>query len=289
MRIADCFGNGAPVFSFEFFPPKSNEGLRHLEETLAELAELDPTFVSVTYGAGGSTRELTIELTARIRAEFGIETMAHVTCVGHSAAELGQVLNGLRDAGVSNVLALRGDPPRGESAFVRPVDGFAYASELTRFIRAGWDFCVGGACYPEKHVECPDYATGLEHLRQKVAAGAEFLITQLFFSPGDYFRFVDDARAAGVELPIVPGIMPITNVGQIERFTTMCGASIPRPLKDRLEAVRDDDRAVVEVGIDWATDQCRELLRGGAPGIHFYTLNRSQSTRRVFNSLRAGP
>jgi methylenetetrahydrofolate reductase (NADPH) len=286
MRIRDCFQPGRPVFSFEFFPPKTEEGVANLYRTIEELAELRPSFVSVTYGAGGSTRELTVDLTARIRREIGVEAMAHLTCVGHSAAELAAVLDRLQAAGVENVLALRGDPPRGETRFVRPADGFGYAAELARFIRSAWDFCLGGACYPEGHPETADAEAGLEHLRAKVEAPIDFLVTQLFFDPAHYFAFVDRARGAGITVPIVPGIMPVTNVAQLERFTGLCGASIPGALRTRLDRVRDDDAAVVEVGIDWATEQCRALLAGGAPGVHFYTLNRSHSTRRVFERLR---
>src|SRR4051794_1668263 len=190
MRICDCFGSGHPVFSFEFFPPKTEEGLRNLFTAVETLAELQPAFVSVTYGAGGSTRELTIDLTARIKREIGIEAMAHLTCVGHSAGEIAAVLERLRGAGIENVLALRGDPPRGETQFVRPADGFGYAHELAAFIHSRYDFCLGGACYPEGHVECSDPEAGLRHTRQKVDAGVRFLITQLFFDPADYFRFV---------------------------------------------------------------------------------------------------
>lgn len=287
MRIKECFASGEPVFSFEFFPPKTEEGLRNLWTALEELAALRPSYVSVTYGAGGSTRELTVDLTARIKRELGLEAMAHLTCVGHSAEEIASILERLRGNGIENVLSLRGDPPKGETGFVRPADGFGYASELAAFIRSRWDFCLGGACYPEGHVECRDRAAGLRHLRQKVDAGVDFLITQLFFSADDYFRFVEDARAAGIELPIVAGIMPVTNVAQIERFTSMCGASIPPALMARLEPHRDDEVAVRGVGIDWATEQCRRLLDGGAPGVHFYTLNRSLSTRIIYQNLQA--
>jgi methylenetetrahydrofolate reductase (NADPH) len=286
MRICDCFATGQPVFSFEFFPPKTESGLRGLYAAIEELALLRPSFVSVTYGAGGSTRELTVDLVSRIKHEIGIEAMAHLTCVGHSAADLGAILDRLRDRGIENVLALRGDPPRGESEFVRPADGFGYAHELVRFIRARYNFCLGGAGYPECHVECADAEADLAHLKQKVDAGLDFVITQLFFDPDPYFRFVERARARGIQQPIVPGIMPVTNVSQLERFTSMCGASIPPALRRRLDRVRDDEPGVIAAGIEWATDQCRALLGGGAPGVHFYTLNRSLSTRMVYLNLR---
>jgi methylenetetrahydrofolate reductase (NADPH) len=286
MRICDCFGTGRPVFSFEFFPPKTEEGVRNLFVALEELAPLAPSFVSVTYGAGGSTRDLTVGLTSRIKREVGLEAMAHLTCVGHTSEEIGQVLAALKAEGIENVLALRGDPPRGQEQFVRTENGFGYAQELARFIRSGFDFCVAGACYPEMHVEATDPETDLLHLKEKVDSGVDFLITQLFFDTDAYFRFVERARAAGIHVPIVPGVMPITNVSQVERFTTMCGATIPPALRQRLEPIRDNDQAVITAGIDWATDQCRTLLAGGAPGVHFYTLNRSLSTRIIFQNLQ---
>ncbi|MGH2500279.1 MAG: methylenetetrahydrofolate reductase [NAD(P)H] [Candidatus Limnocylindria bacterium] len=287
MRIADAFAAGRPVFSFEFFPPRSPEAAERLQATIERLEELRPTFVSVTYGAGGSTRELTVELVARLKAEVGLEAAAHLTCLGHTAAEIAEILDRLRDAGIENVLALRGDPPRGQTEFVRPPGGFAHAAELARFIRSRYDFSLGGACYPEGHLEAPDRETDLRHTKEKVEAGIDFLITQLFFEPADYFDFVERARATGIGVPIVPGIMPVTNIAQLERFTTMCGASIPAALRARLAAAAADEGAVVAEGIAWATDQCRALLEGGAPGIHFYTLNRSHSTWRVFENLRA--
>ena len=287
MRIVDCFGGSKPVFSFEFFPPKNDDGVQRLFRTIQQLAELEPSFVSVTYGAGGSTRQMTVDLVSRIKREVGLEAMAHLTCVGHTSAEIASILGQLKEGGIENVLALRGDPPKGQSEFVKTEGGFGYAQDLARFISGNFDFCLGGACYPEGHVESPDRETDLQHLKQKADSGVDFLITQLFFDAADYFTFVDKARAIGVTQPIVPGIMPVTNVGQLERFTTLCGASIPAAFRERLEGVRDDDDAVIATGIDWATDQCRTLLDGGAPGIHFYTLNRSHSTREVFRRLTA--
>jgi len=285
MRIRDCFCRSKPVFSFEFFPPKTPEAVDNLYATIEELAPLNPSFVSVTYGAGGSTRELTVELVGRIKNELDIEAMAHLTCVGHNSDEIAATLDKLSDAEIENVLPLRGDPPRGEKAFVKAGGGFEYAHELVRFIRGRYDFCLGGAGYPEGHPETPDLETGLRHLKQKVDAGIDFLITQLFFDPADYFRFVDRARGAGIDVPIVPGIMPVTNVKQLERFTSMCGASIPSKLRATLDRVKDEDEAVICAGIEWATGQCETLLAGGAPGIHFYTLNRSRSARRVYLNL----
>ncbi len=285
MKIVDALLGPEPAFSFEFFPPKDDEGVSRLFETLAELRHYQPTYVSVTYGAGGSTRNLTVDLVRRIKAELGLEAMAHLTCVGASSDELAQVLDSLRAAGIENVLPLRGDPPRGESAFVRTEGGFGNASELCAFIRERFDFCLAGACYPEKHPEAPSAEIDLDHLKKKVDAGADFLITQLFFDNQDYFRFVERARSRGITVPIVAGIMPITNVAQVKRFTQMCGATIPQKLLSRLE--RDDEPAAVRaVGVEHATEQCRELIRGGAPGVHFYTLNRSHATREILDNLR---
>jgi methylenetetrahydrofolate reductase (NADPH) len=286
MRITDYLAGGRPSFSFEFFPPKSPQGVEALFQTVADLQPLAPAFVSVTYGAGGSTRDLTIELVGRIKRETGLEAMAHLTCVGHGRAELAGVLDRLAEAGIENVLALRGDPPRGTVEFVRPADGFGYSSELAAFIRDehGADFCLGGACYPEGHVECDDKEQDLQNLRAKVAAGVEFLVTQLFFDNERYFDFIARARALGVAVPIVPGIMPVTNVAQIERFTGMCGATIPPALRRALDACASEEE-VVEAGITYASEQCRDLLARGAPGIHFYTLNKSRSTVAVMQRL----
>lgn len=288
MRIADAFGPGRPpVISFEFFPPRTPEAEARLYDTVAKLAPLRPTFVSVTYGAGGATRRLTRDIVTRIKNEIGIEAMAHLTCLGHTADELAEILDALTAAGIENVLALRGDPPRGQTTFTPTPGGFAHGAELTAFIDGRWDVCIVGAAYPETHQEAPDAETDLRRLREKVDKGARVLITQLFFEAPIYFAFVERARAAGIEVPIVPGIMPITNVSQIERFTSMCGATIPASLRDLLAGVRDDDDAVTAIGIEWARDQCRALLEGGAPGLHFYTLNRHHSAQEILGLLRS--
>jgi methylenetetrahydrofolate reductase (NADPH) len=287
MRIRDKIGQHGPVYSFEFFPPKTPAGDESLYRAIDRLRELEPTFVSVTYGAGGTTREKTLELVTRIRNEIGIEAMAHLTCVGAGRKELGDILRRLEAEGIENVLPLRGDPPKGAACFEQPPDGFAYAAELVAFIRtSGHSFCLGGACYPEGHVECRDLARDIEHLRRKVECGLDFVITQLFFDNQYYFDFVDRARAAGIHVPILAGIMPITNVAQIERFTSMCGARIPDELRARLDKARDDEEAVVAAGIDHATRQCRQLLERDVAGIHFYTLNKSTATRAILERLR---
>ena len=283
---------GEPLFSFEFFPPRTDAGVEALFETLRQLRPLGPSFVSVTWGAGGSSRGRTLELVSRIKRETEIEAMAHLTCVGSSKAELLDALAAIRAAGIDNVLALRGDPPRGQPAFVAHEGGLSHASDLVQlcgeFARtSGRSFTVGAACYPEGHVECKDLAVDLRNTRTKVDAGAHFLITQLFFDNRVYFDFVGRARAAGIEVPIVPGIMPITNVDQVERFTAMCGAHVPAKLAAAMRARRSDPDAALQLGVAWATLQCADLLRRGAPGIHFYTLKRSPATRAILAALRA--
>jgi len=286
MRIADLFGAGAPVISFEFFPPKTEEGVETLYRTVKELRPCRPSFVSVTYGAGGSTRDRTLELVARIQRDLGITTMAHLTCVGSTKDEIKDVLDRLYDSGIRNVLALRGDPPKGETEFQATAGGFSYATELVSFIREqGKDWCVGAACYPEGHVESSDLESDLNHLVEKVDAGADFLVSQLFFDNDDYRAFVRRARSAGIMIPIVPGLMPVTNASQVERFTKMCGSRIPQELYRRLRIVENDSAAVVATGVQWAVDQGRELLKRGAPGLHFYTLNRSSATLAVHAAL----
>jgi methylenetetrahydrofolate reductase (NADPH) len=287
MHIKELLARGEPTFSFEFFPPKSDEAASQLAETIADLRELDPSFVSVTYGAGGSTRERTIELVTRLKRETGIEAMAHLTCVGSGRDELRTVLEHIGEAGVHNVLALRGDPPKGQAQFVTAEGGFQHASELVRFIREHHDagFSVGGACYPETHPECGNPAVDLIHLKRKVDQGLDFLITQLFFDNQRYFEFVERARRIGILVPILAGIMPITNAAQVERFTVSCRAAIPFDLAEELDNRRNDPVAVMELGIAHATAQCVELLDWGAPGIHFYTLNRSTATREIYAGL----
>lgn len=286
MRIVDLFGADAPVISFEFFPPKTEEGVETLYRTVKELRPCRPSFVSVTYGAGGSTRDRTLELVARIQRDLGITTMAHLTCVGSTKAEIKDTLEKLHASGIRNVLALRGDPPKGATEFQATAGGFQYATELVAFIRElNMDFCIGAACYPEGHVECPDSEADLAHLVEKVDAGADFLVSQLFFDNAEYRAFARRARSVGISVPIVPGLMPVTNVSQVERFTKMCGARIPQELHRRLRIVEDDSSAVVATGVQWAVDQGRELLAQGAPGLHFYTLNRSSATLAVHAAL----
>ncbi|MDQ6663597.1 MAG: methylenetetrahydrofolate reductase [NAD(P)H] [Acidobacteriota bacterium] len=289
MQIRHLLAAGRPAFSFEFFPPKSDEAAAQLERTIAELRKLNPTFVTVTYGAGGSTREKTLDIVTRIKRDSGIEAMAHLTCAGSTREELSAVLERLVQAGIENILALRGDPPKGQTAFTAVEGGFSYASELVRFIRDkyGDRICLGGAGYPEKHIECGNPHVDLMHLKRKVDEGLDFITTQLFFENRHYFEFVERAHAVGIRVPIIPGIMPITNASQIERFTMACGAELPFKLAAELNRRRDDPHAVLQLGVAHATSQCIDLLMGGAPGIHFYTLNRSTATSDIFTALKS--
>ena len=290
MKITEVFQrrNGRKVFSFELFPPKTDVGLRTLERTIGDLAELDPAYVSVTYGAGGSTRDKTLDIVQWIQREAHLTAMAHLTCVGATQADLADVVDRLVDAGIENIMALRGDPPAGQETFVQTVGGFRYAADLIAFIRKryGPRLCLGGAAYPEGHVECRDLDRDVIHLKAKVDAGLDFVVTQLFFDNRVYFDFVDRARAAGIEVPIVPGLMPIRNVAGIERMTKLSGASLPPALHAELQRCREDDAAVGALGIAQTTAQAVELLHGGAPGIHFYTLNQSPATRMILTALK---
>jgi len=288
MRIKELLQKPCPSLSFEFFPPKDDIGFWDLFRTVERLKPLDPTYVSVTYGAGGSTRQKTLELVARIKSDIGIESMAHLTCVGAAQGELGAVVDDLRFRGIENILALRGDPPQGEASFTATEGGFAHADELVTFIKNRCaSLCVGGACYPEGHPEAPSRETDLENLKRKVCAGADFLITQLFFDNSAFFNFRERAERAGIRVPIIAGLMPIQSVKQVKRFTEMCGATLPEDLRKRIEAVEDDAEAVRHIGMYHTTQQCLDLLAGGVAGIHFYTLNRSTATRAVYQLIKA--
>jgi len=286
MRIDEILATAGPVFSFEFFPPKTETGERNLYAALAELRTLEPSFVSVTYGAGGSTREKTIEIVKRIRDEYGLEAMAHFTCVGATVPELHDTLREMERAGIDNVLALRGDPPAGQESWTKTDGGLEYSRELVELIAGGYPFAIGAACFPETHIHAQSPAADLAHLAEKVRAGVDFLITQLFFDNARYFEFVARARATGIAVPIIPGIMPITRVGQVERMAEMCGSAIPAGLRRELHARGDHPEAVLDFGVAYATLQCAELLAAGAPGIHFYTLNRSPATRAIVSALK---
>jgi methylenetetrahydrofolate reductase (NADPH) len=275
------------VFSVEFFPPKTETGLELLLETVEALKPLEPDYVSVTYGAGGATRDGTVEIAERIKREAGLEVMAHLSCVGETRDGLAQILDRFEEIGIDNVLALRGDPPRGEDDFTPPEDGLSSAAELTEFITANHAFTIGGACFPEVHPEAADLASDLAYLKTKVEAGAAFLITQLFFDNTHYFDFVAAAREAGIDVPIIPGVIPISSFGQVARICDMCDASIPEDLENAMRELGGDEDAEALLGVAYAARQCEELLMGGAPGIHFYALNRAPATRAVLAALRA--
>jgi methylenetetrahydrofolate reductase (NADPH) len=288
MKIGDVLQLRRPSFSFEFFPPRTDEGVASLLETIRSLRVLNPAFVSVTYGAGGSTRARTFEVARRIKSELEIEVLAHVTCVGATREELRDTFAGLAEAGIENVMALRGDPPKGEARFQATAGGFRYASEMIEMLAREFDFAIGGAAYPEVHPEAESADADLEVAKLKVRAGASFLTTQMFFDNEAYFRFVARAQAAGIDVPIVPGIMPITSYEQIARIAKMSpGTTLPQPFRDELEARADEPDAIEDLGVAYCALQCAELLSRGVPGIHFYTLNKSPATRAVVSALLA--
>jgi methylenetetrahydrofolate reductase (NADH) len=287
MHIDEILERSEPIFSVEFFPPKTPEKVAELFETVEALKPLAPDFVSVTYGAGGATREGTVEIATRIRQEYGLEVMAHLSCVGETRQGLVEILDRFEAAGIENVLALRGDPPRGEAEFLAPAGGLSSAAELAAYISERYDFTIGGACFPEVHPEAPTPEADLTYLKTKVQAGARFLITQLFFDNRLYFDFVDAAREAGVGVPIIPGVIPIATFDQVARICELCQASIPDELSSAMEALGGDAEAEALLGVAYAARQCDELLAGGAPGIHFYALNRAPATRAVLSAVRA--
>jgi methylenetetrahydrofolate reductase (NADPH) len=290
MRIDEILKRDRPVFSVEFFPPKSEEGRATLFETVRVLSELEPDFFSVTYGAGGSThdRRTTLEITKTIREEHGVEAMAHLNCVGETADGLRAVVDDLAGVGIENVLALRGDPPRGEPNFVQPEGGLGSAADLTKMISATHpELAIGGACFPEVHPEADSPEADIAYLKTKVDNGASFLITQLFFDNHLYFDFVEAARAAGIAVPIIPGVIPIASYAQVKRTCELCDSSMPEPLVAALEGLGGDERAEFAFGVAYGAQQCAELLARGAPGVHFYALNRWPATRAIIGALKA--
>ncbi|MBA2240402.1 MAG: methylenetetrahydrofolate reductase [NAD(P)H] [Solirubrobacterales bacterium] len=288
MRIDEILtAKGEPVFSFEFFPPRTPEGVENLWKAVEVLRGLEPDFVSVTYGAGGATRDGTLEISSRLKNELGVETMAHLSCVGETAEGIEEMLRRIEAAGIENVLALRGDPPKGESEFIRAEGGYSSATELARLASERFDFSLGGSCFPEVHPEAASAEADLDYLKTKVDAGARFLITQLFFDNRVYFEFVAAARGAGIDVPIIPGVIPIGSFGQVRRICALCDATIPDELEAAMAALGGDPEAEAMLGIAYAARQCDELLARGAPGIHFYALNRAPGTRAVLSALRA--
>ncbi|MFH1208090.1 MAG: methylenetetrahydrofolate reductase [NAD(P)H] [Candidatus Omnitrophota bacterium] len=289
MKISECYRKKKYTISFEFFPPKTAEGEARLFQTVTDLKKLAPSFVSVTYGAMGNTQANTLRIVEEIKYKIGLEVAAHLTCVAHSRGEIEKILTMLRAKGIENIVALRGDPPQGETQFKAPPDGFRYATELVRFIRRhlrlGHAFDLSVAGYPEGHPECKDKQKDLEHLKRKVDEGADAVVTQLFFDNRHYFDFVDRARKIGIKVPIVPGIMPVTHGPQIEKFSQMCGAEIPGTIHEAITRFGEDQASITKFGIEYATRQCEELLGSGAPGLHFYTLNQSLATRQIFTNL----
>jgi methylenetetrahydrofolate reductase (NADPH) len=289
MKISDILKTDRPTVSFEFFPPRTDEAMANLLETLSRLHELRPTFATCTYGAGGSTRARTLEVTLKIKKQFKLEAMAHFTCVGQTLKDINGVLENFAKHGIENVLALRGDRPFNQP---EPPEGwfpdFKNAVDLIRHLRKhfGNRFSLGCAGYPEKHPEAPDFETDLRRLKDKVEAGADFIITQLYFDNAVFFHFVERCRQIGITVPIIAGIMPVTNLAQIKKFTAMCGAVIPEKMLVELNPIADDPDAVTQYGIDWSTRQCRELLAAGVDGLHFYTLNKSKATRQIVENLR---
>ena len=287
MRISELYARSEPTLSFEFFPPKTEDAEAALfRETVPALKELGPAFISVTYGAGGGTRDKTLRIVNRLRRDFGIESMAHLTCVGSTQAMLGDVLDEAHTLGIENILCLRGDPPKGQTEFHAIEGGFAYALDLIRFVKGRNHFTIGAAGYPEGHVECSNKQLDWDRCVAKVEAGAEFIITQLFYNVEDFFAFADYLRnKKQVRVPIIPGVLPFLSTEQIKRFTSLCGSKIPDPLRKRLEELAHDDEAVRQVGVEVCTEMCRKLLDAGVPGLHIYCLNRSSSTSEIVRNL----
>jgi len=286
MKIKQLFASKKHVLSFELFPPKRDGNIEVLFQTVEELKKLSPDYVSITYGAGGSTRDMTYDIAVRLK-QSGLLPLVHFTCVGHSRSEIKQLLDKLKSAGIENLLALRGDPPKGETAFTPAPDGFRYASELVQFIRSEkYDFGLAVAGYPEGHPEAPSRDEDLQNIKRKIQAGGEFIVTQLFFDNADYFRYVEQVRALGITVPVQPGIWLLTDYVQIEKICHLSGAKYPEALKAIIEPIKADKDKVAAAGIDYAVSQCEELIRKGAPGIHFYVMNKSKSVQQVLGRLR---
>jgi methylenetetrahydrofolate reductase (NADPH) len=285
MKITDLFLSQDRTFSFEFFPPKDEISAVDFGINVGQLMRLSPSFVTVTYGAGGSNQHKTFDLVNYLQNKIGLTTVAHYTCVNASKKKIIQDLNFLQSIHIENLMLLRGDPPKGEDIFIAPEDGFKHASDLISFVDNNYDFVKAGACYVEKHPEAHSFEEDIANLKIKVDAGTELLISQLFFKNQYYFNFVKQAREAGISSRIIPGIIPITSYKQIERFTQMSGTQIPPELSVRLEEHKNNPSKTYQIGVDYTISQCRELLAAGAPGIHFYTLNKSRAAVEIFESL----
>lgn len=286
MKVQDAYGPGKFGLSFELFPPKTAAGERALYENLTELVAFEPSFITCTYGAGGSTRDKTLEIVQRVRQQFGHSVASHLTCVGATVEQLRDYLHEAERRGIENIVALRGDPPQGQTSFQAVPGGLRYANELVALIRAEFpQFGVAVAGYPEKHLEAPSHEIDLENLKRKVGAGAHVVITQLFYHNADFFRFRDRCQAAGIDVPIVPGVLPVTNLAQIQRITSLCGACLPERFVSQMQACGDSDDAQFEIGVDFATQQVQELIDAQVPGVHFYVLNKSPATCRVLRTV----
>jgi methylenetetrahydrofolate reductase (NADPH) len=285
MKITDLFDNAERTFSFEFFPPRDEISAVDFGINVGQLLKLNPSFVSVTYGAGGSTQERTFQLVDYLQNKIGLNTMAHYTCVGSAQDKIIRDMEYLQQIGIYNLMLLRGDPPRGSGNFTAPENGFGHASDLISFVHSRYSFSIGAAAYPEKHPESVSMEDDLEKLITKYNAGANFLITQLFFTNEAYFRFVESVRNAGISCRIIPGIIPITNFKQIKRFVDMTNATMPDELLDKIQTHQDNTEKVYQIGVDHAIKQCIDLLEWGAPGLHFYTLNKSRAAVEVYESL----
>lgn len=290
MRFPEYFTGDKPVVSFELFPPKTAAGMRAIKQRIVpNLLKLNPSYITVTYGAGGSTRAKTLEIASLIQNDFGFTSACHLTCVGSSRTAINGILNDIRTAGIRNIVALRGDPPQGEDTFVAPKDGFAHGNELVSHIRstepANDPFGLAVAGYPEKHIEAPNLDTDIANLKRKIESGGDIVITQLFYNNDHFFRFVDKVRAANIDVPIIPGLMPILSANQIQRITSLCGSEIPRDLQTQLNDAIDDDDKATQIGIDQCVNQATELLEQGVPGIHFYVLNKSTHMRKIVKAL----
>ena len=285
MKITDIFKKNNQTFSFEFFPPKTEEGMANLLRTIRDLKEFEPDFVSVTYGAMGTTQDKTISIIDKIQNKLNITAMSHLTCVGATSGQIGAILKRLEELSIKNIMALRGDPPQGHKEFVYTPGGFRNATDLIKAIKHKHSFCVGAAGYPEGHIEAKSLETDLDYLKMKMDMGADFIVTQLFLDNSFYYDFRERAQKKGVKLRLIPGIMPVTNFQQIHKFASMCGCKIPRALEAKLYPIREDKEEVTRLGIEYAIAQCRDLLANEAPGLHFYTLNKSTATTQIFNSL----
>jgi methylenetetrahydrofolate reductase (NADPH) len=286
MKITDLFKDTPRTYSFEFFPPKDEISAVDFGINVGTLLKLAPSFVTVTYGAGGSTQERTFALVDYLKNKVGLNTMAHYTCIAASKEKTLHDLQTLQQLGMENLMLLRGDPPAGETKFTMPDNGFKYATELIAFVKAqGFDFCIGGGAYPEKHPDAASVEEDVRHLKEKVTAGADFLVTQLFFVNEIYFNFVARCRQAGITCRIIPGIIPITSYSQLIRFTKISHAAVPPELEDRMKTHENNPKKIYQTGMDYAIQQCRDLLLMGAPGLHFYTLNKSRATVEIFETL----